>query len=397
MNMEKTLISSWPYYDKEQIEAASKVLASGRVNSWTGEECRNFEKEFAQWSAINHAIAIANGTLALEASYKSIGLGPGDEFITTPRTFIATSSTGALLGAKPIFADVDPNSGAITPENIEKLITTKTKAISVVHLGGWPADMPNICELATAYRLKVIEDCAQAHGAGITIDSNFNSVGSFGDVSSWSFCQDKIISTGGEGGMIATNDQNIWERIWSYKDHGKSFKKISQPQKNPGFKWVHECLGSNLRLTEFQSAIGRIQLRKVEDWNKIRKRNALIMADALKDINAIRVPMPEKNIKHAWYKFYAFIKERYLASGWNRERIISEIKQYGFPIFTGSCSEVYLENCFRKSSLNQENRLPIARELGETSLMLLIHPTIKETEMINYSSCVRDVIRRASN
>jgi len=397
MLMKETLISPWPYYDNEQIDASSKVLRSGRVNFWTGEECKKFEKEFAQWSGVKHAIAVANGTLALEASYKSIGLGPGDEFITTPRTFIATSSSGVLLGAKPIFADVDQDSGAITAQNIEKLITSKTKAISVVHLGGWPADMPSICELASQYQLKVIEDCAQAHGAAIKVKNKFYSVGSFGDISTWSFCQDKIISTAGEGGMITTKHADTWEGLLAYKDHGKSFKKISQNQKHTGFRWIHDNIGSNLRLTEFQSAIGRIQLRKLSTWNKIRRRNALIMANALKDIPSVRVPMPSKDLKHAWYKFYAFIKEENLANGWGREKIMSLINNYGYPIFTGSCSEVYLEKCFKKNNFYQKNRLPIAKKLGETSLMFLIHPTISEEEMIRYSSCVRDVLNKASN
>ena len=180
------ILSSWPYFDSEQIAAASQILASGEVNAWTGGETKAFEQEFAQWSCSSHAIAIANGSLALSAAYLALGLAQGDELITTPRTFIATASSAVLLGAKPIFADVDPNSGAITAASIAPLITPRTKAIAVVHVGGWPADMPAICDLARTHGIAVIEDCAQAHGACI----KGQSVGSFGDVAAWSFCQD---------------------------------------------------------------------------------------------------------------------------------------------------------------------------------------------------------------
>ena len=215
-------LASWPYFDVAQIEAATNVLTSGRVNSWTGGETSAFDQEFALWSASKHAIAMANGSLALSAAYLAIGLGQGDELITTPRTFIATASSAVLLGAKPVFADVDPDSGSITAEMIAPLITSSTKAISVVHLGGWPADMHGICDLAKAHQIPVVEDCAQAHGAQI----NGQSVGSFGDVSAWSFCQDKILTTAGEGGMVTTSRNDLWDAMWAFKDHGKTHQAV---------------------------------------------------------------------------------------------------------------------------------------------------------------------------
>ena len=364
-------LSAWPHFDLDQIKAASDVLTSGKVNAWTGSVTASFEYEFANWCGTNHAISIANGTLALSSAYLSIGISPGDEVITSPRTFIATSSSVVLLGAKPVFADVNSDSGSITVETIEPLITPRTKAIAVVHLGGWPADMPSIMKLAEAYGIDVIEDCAQAHGAAI----NGRSVGSFGLASAWSFCQDKILSTGGEGGMVTTNDPSIYDRIFSFKDHGKTLDSVQSKQHSPGFRWLHERFGSNFRLTEFQSAIGRIQLTRLPCWTQIRTRNALFLAESLRDLPLVRVPLPPDGFTHAWYKFYAFIRPSYLSSGWSRSRILSAINDLGYPAFSGSCSEIYLEKCFQSSGLAPLTRLPVAKSLGETSHMFLVHQT----------------------
>ena len=384
-------LAPWPYFDSEQIEVASRVLASGMVNSWIGQETNAFEQEFASWCGSSHAIAMANGSLALSAAYLAIGLGKGDEMITTPRTFIATASSAVLLGAKPVFADVDQNSGAITAATIAPLITCRTKAISVVHLGGWPADMPAICELARAHGIAVIEDCAQAHGARI----HGHSVGSFGDVAAWSFCQDKILSTAGEGGMVTTSRSDLWDVMWAFKDHGKTHVAVFGREHPPGFRWLHERLGSNFRLTELQSAIGRLQIQRLPDWNAARTRNALLLAAALADLPAVRVPLPPKGIEPAWYKFYAFVEPEALALGWSRDRILSEITEAGYPAFVGSCSEIYLENCFQVAGLAPAHRLPTARLLGETSLMFLVHPTITIEQMACYIDVVRAVVKRS--
>jgi dTDP-4-amino-4,6-dideoxygalactose transaminase len=384
-------LAPWPQFDSEQIDAATRVLASGKVNTWTGQESRSFEQEYASWCGTRHAIAMANGSLALSAAYLAIGLGPGDELITTPRTFIATASSALLLGAKPVFADVDRESGAITAATIEPLITPRTKAISVVHLGGWPADMPSICALARAYGLAVVEDCAQAHGARI----DGQSVGSFGDVAAWSFCQDKILTTAGEGGMVTTNSADLWDAMWSFKDHGKTHAAVFGREHPPGFRWLHERFGSNFRLTELQSAIGRIQLQRLPEWTSARTRNALLLAEALADLPAVRVPMPPEDIEHAWYKFYAFVQPAALADGWNRDRLLNEIAALGYPALSGSCSEIYLERCFQEAGLAPAERLPVARELGDTSLMFLVHPTITPEQMAAYADTVRSVVKRA--
>ena len=334
---------------------------------------------------------MANGSLALSSAYLAVGLGQGDELITTPRSFVATASSAVLLGAKPIFADVDSNSGAITAETIAPLITPRTKAISVVHLGGWPADMPAICDLACAHGIPVIEDCAQAHGARI----NGQSVGSFGDVAAWSFCQDKIMTTAGEGGMVSTSRPELWNVMWSLKDHGKTHEAVFGRDHQPGFRWLHERFGSNFRLTELQSAIGRLQLQRLSEWTSIRSQNALLLAQALGDMSAVRLPLLPDRLTHAWYKFYAFVKPEALADGWSRERILSEIAALGYPALSGSCSEIYLEKCFQDAGLAPVERLPVARELGETSLMFVVHPSITPEQMSSYAQAVRSVVQRA--
>ena len=388
-------IPSWPYFDEAQIKKVTNVLRSGKVNSWNGNETKFFEKEFAAWSNNNYSIAVANGSLALSSAYLSLNIGEDDEVITTPRTFIATASSICLLKANPIFADVDINSGNITAKTIEPLINKKTKAISIVHLGGWPAEMIEISNLAKEYNLKVIEDCAQSHGAKIKKDGIFQSVGSFGDVSAWSFCQDKIISTGGEGGMVTTNNKELFKKIWSFKDHGKSYELLLEKPSTNSFRWLHENFGSNFRLTEMQSALGRIQLKLINDWHIKRTRNAQILINTLKDISNLRVPIPPNNVIHAWYKFHCYVKQDSLSNEWTRDRIIKEINAESYPAFSGSCSEIYLEKCFQKYQKSKKLFLKNASSLGNNSLMFLVHPTISEIEMKEYAMVIKNVINKA--
>ncbi len=388
-------LNPWPYFDNDQIEIASKVLASGNVNYWTGKQTKLFEKEFSQYINSRYSIAIANGTLALQAAYSSLNLQNGDEFITTPRTFIATSSAGVLLGARPIFADVDIDSGLLTAETIEPKITNNTKAISIVHLAGWPAEMDKICDLAKTYKLNIVEDCSQAHGAYIITKGCKKYVGTFGDVATWSFCQDKIMSTAGEGGMISTNNKDLWDYIWSLKDHGKSWDIVNNKNDSQGFKWLHNNFGSNYRLTEFQSAIGRLQLKELPNWISLRSKNANILKDYLINLPLLRIPIPPNNIKHVWYKFYAYLNPKYLSDGWTRNRILEEIKLAGYPGLSGSCSEIYKEKCFKKIGFTPKDYLPVAKILGDTSLMFLVHPTISEEQMHLYAETIKKIILKA--
>jgi len=383
--------SLWPHFDEDEIEAVSSVLVSGKVNYWTGEEVRQFEKEFAEFTGSAYAVALMNGTVALEAILYALDIGRGDEVIVTPRSFIASVGCAVLQGARPIFADVDADSQNILPSSIEKAITPKTKAIIAVHLAGWPCDMDAICDIARRNHLRVIEDCAQAHGS----QYKGRPVGSLGDAAAFSFCQDKIMTTGGEGGMVTTSDKKIWEKIWSYKDHGKNFDAVYNRTHPVGFRWLHESFGTNLRMTEMQGAIGRIQLRKLPGWVGFRRRNAAILAERFTEIPAFRVTVPPSDVFHSYYKYYVFLRLEKLKPEWSRERIIERIVERGVPCFTGSCGEIYREKAFTTAGLNPEVRLPIARELGETSLMFLVHPTLSEQDMESMAHVIEDVMKEA--
>jgi hypothetical protein len=381
--------SPWPSFTAEEGEAVKNVLLSNKVNYWTGTEGREFEKEFAAYCGVNHAIALANGTLALELALYALGIGPGDEVITTSRTFIASASCIVMRGATPIIADVDADSQNLTAATIRPLITPRTKAIIAVHLAGWPCDMEPILKLAREHGLKVIEDCAQCHGAKY----RGRPVGSLGDVGAFSFCQDKIMTTGGEGGMLTTNDSALWEKAWAFKDHGKSFDTVYNRQHPPGFRWLHESFGTNWRLTEMQSTIGRIQLRRLDDWVATRRRHAAMLNEAFADLPALRLTLPSEEVFHSYYKYYVFVRPERLRTGWNRDRIMSAVTAEGVPCFSGSCSEIYLEKAFILRGYGPDNRLPMAKKLGEESLMFLVHPTLNRTDMEEIVRAVKKVLK----
>ena len=382
----------WPFFSDDEVSAVSTVLRSGRVNYWTGDEGREFEKEFAAYTGSDYAVALANGTVALEMALRALRIGPGDEVITTCRTFIASASCIVMTGATPVLADVDPVSQNITADTIRPCITPRTRAVICVHLAGWPCDMDQIMDLAREYGLKVIEDCAQAHGATY----KGRPVGSLGDVAAFSFCQDKIMTTGGEGGMLTTNDESLWRRAWEYKDHGKSFDTVYHTIKPSGFRWLHESFGTNGRLTEMQSAIGRLQLAKLPDWSRVRRRHAATLTEGFSRIPALRLTVPPPEIGHAWYKYYVFIRPECLADGWNRNRIMEAVMAEGIPCYSGSCGEIYREKAFVNYGLGPVNRLPVARQLAETSLMFLVHPTLSDRDMADTVKAVEKVFLIAS-
>ncbi|WP_257281523.1 DegT/DnrJ/EryC1/StrS aminotransferase family protein [Endozoicomonas sp. ISHI1] len=384
--------SPWPSFTEEEASAVSQTLLSNKVNYWTGTQGREFEKEFATWSGTKHAVAVANGTLALELALKALNIQSGDEVVVTSRTFLASASAIVLAGAIPVFADVDRDSQNITAETIQKVITPKTKAVICVHLAGWPCEMDDIMDLADRHNLFVIEDCAQAHGATY----KGQCVGSIGHIGAWSFCQDKIMTTGGEGGMVTTNDEGLWKKMWSYKDHGKSYDAVYKTQHPPGFRWLHESFGSNWRLTEMQSAIGRIQLQRMSEWSNKRQINAEAIRDVSREFAALRIPEVPQYIKHAFYKYYLFVQPEKLKEGWTRDRVVAEIQSRGVPCLHGSCSEIYMEKAFDNTGLQPEQRLPVAQELGESSLMFLVHPTLKDDEINKTVEVLRDVMRHAS-
>ncbi len=382
---------TWPVCGKDELTAAQRVLRSGRLNYWTGGEGREFEREFADSVRCAHAVALANGTAALELALHALGISPGDEVIVPSRTFVATAMAVARVGAVPVFADVDRASQNVTAETIEAHLSPRTKAVIVVHLAGWPADMDPIMAIARDHRLAVVEDCAQAHGARY----RGRPVGSIGDVGAYSFCQDKILTTAGEGGMLVTNRRDVWERAWSCKDHGKNYDAVYHRQHPHGFRWLHERIGTNWRLTEVQSAIGRAALRKLDKWVRRRRRNAAILHEQFAQLPGLRTTLPPAECFHSYYKCYAFVRPERLAPDWSRDRILGEINAAGVPCFTGSCSEIYLEQAF-PHEWRPRQRHPVARELADTSLMFLVHPTLKRKHLAVVCRVLRKTMKLAT-
>lgn len=390
--MLNTPFSPWPSFSEEEAEAVAQVLRSNRVNYWTGDRCRAFERRFADWVGTPHAVALSNGTVALEIALRALGVGAGDEVVTTPRTFLASASCIVTAGAVPVFADVDPDSQNITAETIAAVLTPRTKAIICVHLGGMPCDMDPIMALAERHGLKVIEDCAQAHGARY----RGRSVGAIGHVGAWSFCQDKIISTGGEGGAVTTHDPALWSAMWSYKDHGKTWRPFTDDAPRQPLPWSHDSFGTNWRMIEMQAAIGLIQLDRMADWTARRARHAGVLESACRAIPALRTPQTPEGVDHAWYRFYTFVRPDRLKPGWSRDRIVEAITARGVPCLHGSASEVYLERAFDGTGWRPPERLPVARELGETSLCFLVHPTLTDDEIERTAAAIEAVMAEAA-
>ena len=384
--------SPWPCFTAEEADTVENVLLSNKVNYWTGKEGRLFEKEFAAFTGVEYAVAVANGTVALDLALKALGIGLGDEVVVTSRTFLASVSSIVTAGATPVFADIDRDSQNITTSSIRTVLSPKTKAIICVHLAGWPCDMDDVMVLAQEHDLYVIEDCAQAHGARY----KGRGVGSIGHIGCWSFCQDKIMTTGGEGGMVTTNDRELWSKMWSYKDHGKSWEAVYEKEHPPGFRWLHEAFGTNGRMTEMQAAIGRIQLQRMSQWHEVRTDNANKILATARILSGLRVPEVPTDVQHAWYKCYVFVEPEQLKSDWDRDRIMNAITTEGVPCFSGSCSEVYLEKAFDDTGWRPEKRLPNAKELGETSLMFLVHPTLTEAEIQKTCDVLTAVMQEAA-
>ena len=380
----------WPSFTQAEADAVSKVLLSNKVNYWTGQECREFEKEFAQFAGTKHAVAVANGTVALDVALKALGIGAGDDVIVTSRTFLASASSIVTAGANPIFADVELDSQNISRRTIEAVLTPNTKAIICVHLAGWMCDMNPIMQLAEEKGIFVIEDCAQAHGAMY----KGKSAGSIGHIGAWSFCQDKIMTTGGEGGMVTTNDESLWKKMWSYKDHGKNFDSVYNKQHPPGFRWLHDSFGTNWRMMEMQAVIGRLQLKQMPEWTAKRNANMARIQVAFENSPYFTVAKPSVEYVHAAYKCYVQVNTSALPEDWSRDRIMAEINALNVPCFSGSCSEVYLEKAFDGTPWRPAQSLPHAKQLGATSLMFLVHPTLSEHSLQKTVDAIQAVIAK---
>lgn len=372
-------LSPWPYYEQDEIEDATAVLLSGKVNYWTGEIGKRFEQEYALSVDKRFGIALSNGTVALELALRAFNIGPGDEVIVACRSYVASASCVLIVGATPVFADVDIASGNLSAETIAPHITKKTKAVIPVHIGGLPCDMPGIMQLAHQHNIKVIEDCAQAHGASI---ANVK-VGGWGHAAIFSFCQDKIISTGGEGGMLVLDDEQAYKAAWAYKDIGRDFDAVFHQQHPPGFRWYTHTAGSNFRMTEVQAAIGLKQLAKLDAWISRRNIIAQKLVAALSQASFIRVPsVSHSDVIHAYYRVYGLIELKNQSDAENhsfRNEFVASLSEMGLPCFSGSCSEIYLEKAFE--SYYDGRRMKNAKHYAERAFCLLAHPTITDDQV----------------
>ncbi len=383
---------SWPIYTKEETAKVIRVLKSNKVNYWTGIEGKKFEKEFSNFFKIKYTCAIANASLGLECALKALNIKNGDEVIVPSKSYVSSASCVVNVNAKPVFADVDLNSQNITSNTIEKLINSKTKAIICVHLGGYPCDMKNILELCKKHKIKIIEDCSQAHGAKI----RKKYVGTFGDISVWSFCNDKIISTLGEGGMIGTNNKDLYERIWQLKEIGKVRKLMIKKYKNTAYRWVHNTFGTNLRLTEIQSAVGRLQLKRLKNFIKIRNSNSKKILNNLKIFKSVSIPIIPKKFTHAFYRCYVQINKKNLKNGWSKYKIIENLIKQGVPCNEGSCSELYREKSFKKFGYTPKKRLKNARKLSESSIAFQVDHSINSNQLQKIIISIKQTFLKAT-
>lgn len=384
----------WPSFDREVIDAVNKVLRSGKVNQWTGANVYEFEKEYASYLGVKHAIAMANGSVTLDTALQVMGIGPGDEVVVSCRSFVASASCVALRGALPVFADVDPKSGNLTAETISAVLTRRTKAVIVVHLAGWPCEMDDILALCRKKKLFLIEDCAQAHGAVY----RGRKVGTFGDFASFSFCQDKIFTTGGEGGLLVTNNPELWSKAWAAKDHGRDFDTVFNYKGGPGFRWMVNSFGTNYRMTEMQAVIGRIMLKRLDAMIKARRERAARLDKHFYAIAGLEVLTPPSHVKHAYYKYYVLLDPDRLSSGVSRDGVLSSLAQAGIPCAAGACPEIYLEKAFvqqrKRLGLSAQKHLPAARHLGTRSMMFLVHPTLSISCMDYTAQIMRETLKK---
>jgi dTDP-4-amino-4,6-dideoxygalactose transaminase len=390
-----------PFYSNKAIKKIGSLLKSGKVNYWTGTECKKFEKEFSDYLGNKYSVALSNGSVALEIALKALNLNKGDEVIVTPRSFIISASCTINLGLKPVFADVDIN-GNIGVEQIRKVYNKKVKAIIVVHLNGLSCDLDPITKFIKKNKMFLIEDCSQAHGSIY----KGAKVGSFGDISTWSFCQDKIISTGGEGGLISTNNKKLWIKCWSLKDHGKNYHSVFNKKHKIGFKWLHDNLGSNFRMTEMQALLGREQLKQLD--KQIKKRNSLVNLY----LNELKVYIGEHNIlkkpnfkcqtcplihnekkcnkcTHAFYRLSLFINKNKT----KQNKLIEQLNKKNIDCGVGSCPEIYREKLFKKLKFYPKKRLPNAKLLGETSLTFAINPNKNLNKIKSEINSIKKILK----
>lgn len=357
-----------PLIGEEEINAVVEVLKSGMLAH--GKEVEAFEKEFAQYLGAKHAVAVTNGTAALDVALKALKIGPGDEVITTPFTFIASANAILFQGAKPVFADIDPKTFNLDPNDVLEKINDKTKAIVVVHLYGQPADMKAFKEIAEDYKLYLIEDCAQAHGA----EFEGQKVGTFGDIAAFSFYPTKNMTTG-EGGMVVTNNDELAKRADLIRNHGQAEK------------YLHVELGYNLRMTNIAAAIGRVQLKKLDEWNENRIENARLLSEGISKIEGLTPPYVDPRVKHVFHQYVIRVEEEFPL---NRDELMAKLREKGIGTAVHYPIPVHQQPLYQKLGYPKDI-CPNAIEASKRVLSLPVHPAVGKEDIDYIISALKEL------
>lgn len=367
--MKREIPIAKPVLGEEEEEAVRSVLQSGILTQ--GEKVKSFEAAFATYIGADYAVAVTNGTIALDVALKTLGIDPGDEVIVPAFSFVATSNCVLFQKAKPIFADIDRRSFNIAPLDVREKITPKTKAIIAVHMFGQPAKMKELKEIAHDHGIFLIEDAAQAHGA----EYKGKKVGSLGDIGCFSFYATKNMTTG-EGGIITTNNDELTRKANLLRDHGQTRK------------YHHAVLGYNYRMSELSAAVGLVQLKKLDEFNEKRRKNAEMLTKGIEEIHGITPPYVEKHTKHVFYQYVVSVEDDYALS---RNELAQHLQRMGVGVAIHYPTPIYKQPLYRKSSYDKA-ACPATEESCKRVLSLPVHPSVTE-EDIQY---ITDVLKRTS-
>jgi len=353
---------------KEINEAINKVIK--RSDFILGDDVRLFEKEFAQFCRSKYAVGVSSGTSALFLALLSIGVGPGDEVIVPAFTFIATATAVSYTGAKPVFVDIDKDTYCLDSEKIKKVITKRTKAIIAVHLYGHPADMAAILAIAKKHNLKVIEDAAQAHGAIYNYKGLRKKAGSIGDIGCFSFYPTKNLGACGDAGAIATNDKSIYDKLLILRDCGR----VS--------KYEHKIVGYNARLDTLQAAILRLKLKKLEGWNRMRRKKARLYSKLLSRVNGVILPKEDKKVKHVYHLYVIRVPDR--------GRVGQILKAHKIPFLLHYPIPLHLQEAYRKLGYKKGD-FPVAEKLTGEVISLPLYPHLKEAHIKLIAKILKEI------
>jgi perosamine synthetase len=346
-----------PVLGKKELEAVKEVFESGMLVQ--GKKVKLFEEKFAEYIGVEHAIAVTNGTVALDVALKALNLGPGDEVITPAFSFIASSNCILFQNAKPVFADIDSRTFNINPSDVAEKITSKTKALIPVHMFGQPANMDALREIAEDNGILLVEDAAQAHGA----EYKGQKAGSIGDMGCFSFYATKNMTVG-EGGMITTNDQKLARKARLLRNHGQTQK------------YHHDTLGHNYRMTEFCAAIGLVQLKKLGDFNAKRIENAKLLSNGICKLHGLTVPYVKKGVKHIFHQYVVRVEENYPR---DRDELADYLNEKGVEVAVHYPIPIYRQPLYMRLGY-RGIKCPTTEEACRRVLSLPVHPLLSRDD-----------------